>query len=90
MTHYTQYTPEQILEAKNYYYDEALKHTNRDHKHQALELLVYFDVYEDASKSEGKKRDPKKSPEEYWLRHNLNRIEGMLERYFILKAKGRL
>lgn len=90
MITYAQFTTEQILEAKNYYYDEAIKHTNRDHYRQAIDFLVYFDVYEDACKTETKRRDPKKSAEEYWLRHNLNRVEGMLERYFILKAKGRL
>lgn len=90
MITYKPYPQEQILEAKNYYFDEAVKHKNSDHKRQALDFLIYFDVYEDACKTETKRRDPKKSSEEYWLRHNLNRVEGMLERYFKLKKLNRL
>lgn len=91
MITYKHFTQEQMLEAKNYYFDEAMKHVNRDHKTQALDFLIYFDVYTEACKTENKKRRADKGNcIELWLRHNLNRVEGMVERYFKLKSKGRL
>jgi hypothetical protein len=91
MITYKHFPPDAILEAKNYYFDEAVKHVNADHKRQALDFLIYFDVYRDTCMTENKKRKPNKDGcIEMWLRHNLNRVEAMLERYFKLKELDRL
>jgi hypothetical protein len=88
MISYKHFPPEQILEAKNYYFDEAQRHISRDHKQQAIDFVKYFDLYRDTIADPPKRR--KIQSDESWVRHNLNRVEAMIERYFILKEKKRL
>ena len=88
MINYKHFEPEQILEAKNYYFDEAQRHVSRDHKQQAIDFVKYFDMYRDVIADKPRRRKIKR--EESWYRHNLNRVEAMIKRYFILKEKNRL
>lgn len=88
MINYKHFPPDKILEAKNYYFDEATKNVSRDHKTQAIEFVKYFDMYGEIISDTPRKRAVQN--EESWVRHNLNRVEGMIERYFRLKELGRL
>lgn len=88
MINYKHFEPDKILEAKNYYFDQALLHVSRDHKQQAIDFVKYFDMYRDTIADPPKRKKIKN--EESWVRHNLNRVEAMIERYFILKEKNRL
>lgn len=83
------YTEAEIIEAKNYYFDDAMKMANNNHSDLARDFLINFDRYRDECMAAPKRRG-KADNMEMWLRHNLNRVEGMLERYFKLKEMGRL
>lgn len=88
MINYKHFPPDAILEAKNYYFEEAVKHVSRDLRAQAVGFLKYFDDYSDIVSNAPRQRKVKN--EESWIRHNLNRVEAMLERYFKLKELDRL
>lgn len=88
MITYKHFPPDAILEAKNYYFDEAQRNVSRDHKTQALEFVKYFDMYRDTIADPPMRKTIRN--EESWVRHNLNRVEGMIERYFRLKELDRL
>lgn len=88
MITYKHFSPDKILEAKNYYFDEATKHVSRDLRSQAVGFLSYFDMYRDVIADKPKRKKIKN--EESWVRHNLNRVEAMIERYFRLKELDRL
>lgn len=86
----TRYTWPEILEAKNYYFDEAMKMQHSYHRENAVKFLEFFNHYfaiqEGASIEDLIKRDT----EYLWARNNINRVEQKLETYFKLRELNRL
>lgn len=78
--HLKQFTQDEILEAKEYYRQEAEREVRGDMRMHALEALAHFDRY----------RDGEIVSSDFNFRQNLIRVEMKIETYLRLKEMGRL
>jgi len=89
--HLDRFTREQIIEAKNYYYDDALKITHSYQQKCAIDFLRFFNIFYDIQEGQASMEDYIEADNKYlWVRNNLNRVEQKIHNYFKLKELGRL